>query len=76
MGWKNTKSLGDVCLDENGNVHHTVSDDGYRTLYPYKAHMVQTGFGEWRQDGWDNCSGCYKPAYLARLMREDKAKWA
>ena len=75
MAWVNTKSLGEVCLDEKGNVHHTVSGDGQRTLYPYRAHMVRTIIG-WRQDGWDNCSDCYKPSYLARLMREGKAKWA
>ena len=75
MGWKNTKPLGDVCLDENGNVHHTVSDDGYRTLYPYRANMTFNG-REWKQDGWNNCAGYYKPAYLARLMRENKAMWA
>lgn len=76
-GWVTTKSLGDVYVNEYGNVVRAVSADGQRPLYPYRAHMVQKGFGaSWKQDGWDNCSGSYKPAYLARLMREGKAKWA
>ena len=76
-GWITTKSLGDVYVNEYGNVVRAVSDDGQRPLYPYRAHMVRKGFGtDWDQDGWDNCSGDYKPAYLARLIREGKAKWA
>lgn len=66
-GWNNTKSLGDVYLDENGYVMRAKSVDGYRALYPYRAS---------KDGGWDYCSGCYKPAYFAKLMREGKAKWA
>ena len=78
MGWKFSKALGyDVFIDDKGKVVRTISDDGQKTLYPYRAHMVQKGFGtSWQQDGWDNCSGYYTPSYLAKLMREDKAMWA
>lgn len=73
--WIETKALGDVYVNEYGNVVRAVTDDGQRPLYPYRAHMVRN-IGGWKQDGWDNCSGDYKPSYLARLMREGKAKWA
>ena len=75
-GWNNTKSLGDVYLDADGCVIRTTSDDGSQTLYPYRLRIVQNGFGQFKTDGWDNCSGYYKPAYLAKLMRDGKAKWA
>ena len=74
-GWIETRCLGDVYTNEYGCVVRTTSGDGNRALYPYRANMVFNG-REWRQDGWNNCSGCYKPAYLARLMREGKAEWA
>ena len=75
--WKETKSLGSVCVNENGNVVYATDGEGlsYRTVYPYRAHMVYNGW-EWRQDGWDNCSGRYSPSYLAKLMRDGKAMWA
>ena len=75
-GWSETKSLGDVYLDEYGKVVRTTSEDGSRALYPYRLRMVRDGFGGWKSDGWDNCSGDYKPAYLAKLIRDGKAKWA
>ena len=74
-GWITTKALGDVYVNEYYNVVRAVTDDGQRPLYPYRANMVRTTNG-WKQDGWNNCSGNYKPSYLARLMREGKAKWA
>jgi len=72
-GWIYTKSLGDVYTDEYGKVIKSMSDG--RSIYPYRLRMVRDGFGGWKSDGWDNCSGCYTVKYLARLMREDKAKW-
>lgn len=77
-GWKNTKSLGDVYLNDEGKVERATMGEGltYQPVYPYRLRMVQNGFGEWKSDGWDNCSGCYTPSYLAHLMREGKAKWA
>ena len=74
-GWISTKCLGDVYVNEYGNVVRATTDDGTRTLYPYRLRMVFTG-QKWKSDGWDNCSGVYKPAYLARLMNEGKAKWS
>ena len=74
-GWITTKALGDVYVNEHYNVVRSVTEDGQRPLYPYRAHMVRTANG-WKQDEWDNCSGNYKPSYLARLIREGKAKWA
>lgn len=73
-GWIETKSLGEVYTDEYSKVIKSISDG--RAIYPYRLRMVRNGFGGWKSDGWDNCSGCYTVKYLARLMREDKAKWA
>ena len=73
--WITTKALGDVYVNEYGNVVRAISFDGYKTLYPYRLRMIHNGL-KWKSDGWDNCSGQYKPAYLARLIREGKAKWA
>ena len=67
--WVTTRCLGDVAVDGYGKVVFAVhgSDTNCRRVYPYRAS---------KYGGWDNCSGYYKPAYLARLMREGKAKWA
>ena len=62
-GWIETKELGEMFLDENGKV---VRASGWRTFYPYRKV----------KDGWDICSGKYNPYYLAKLMKEGKAKWA
>jgi hypothetical protein len=77
-GWKNTRCLGEVYVNDDDRVVFTTFGEGvkYHRVEPYRLRMVPDGFGGWRSDGWDNCSGWYKPAYLARLMREDKAKWA
>ena len=72
-GWYETKSLGEVYTDEYGKVIKSMSDG--RSIYPYRLRMVRDGFGGWKSDGWDNCSGCYTVKYLTRLMREGKAKW-
>jgi len=62
-GWKNTKALGEVFVDENGKVVRSVRNGV--TVYPYRKV----------KDGWNNCSGEYTVAYLSKLMDEDKAKW-
>lgn len=62
-GWKSTKALGEVFVDENGKVVRSVRNGV--TVYPYRK----------AKDGWNNCSGEYTVAYLAKLMSEDKAKW-
>lgn len=64
-GWITTECLGDVYVDEYRKVIRSVMDG--RTIYPYRAS---------KSGGWDNCSGSYIPAYLAKLMNEGKAKWA
>ena len=63
--------------DDNGRVTHITTGEGinYRALYPYRANMIRNGFGGWKQDGWNNVSGCYKPAYLARLEHEGMIIW-
>ena len=70
-GWYETKSLGEVYTDEYSKVIKSISDG--RAIYPYRLRMVRDGFGGWKSDGWDNCSGQYTVKYLARLMREGKA---
>ena len=72
--WNYSSEFGSVYIDKNGNVERSTANN--HTVYPYRARMVRNGFGEWKQDGWDICNGCYKPSYLARLMREGKAKWS
>ena len=72
--WNNTK-IGCVYLDGNGCVCRRVSEDGTRTLYPYRAHKVYNSARGWIQDGWDNCSGQYTPAYFARMLRDGNADW-
>ena len=69
ISWISTKSLGDVAVDGYGCVVYSTMGEGtnYRTVHPYRAS---------KYGGWDNCSGRYKPAYLARLMREGKAMWS
>ena len=62
-GWFETKSLGEVYIDEYGKVIR--SKQNGTTVYPYRL----------KKDGWDNCSGDYNVKYLARLMHEGKAKW-
>lgn len=67
-GWKLTKSLGMVYVDDNGCVVRTMTTDGWKPLFPYK----------WSEKNgcWTECSGEYKPAYLARKMEKGTAKWA
>ena len=75
-GWKNTKALGEVFVDENGKVCSAVRNGV--TVYPYRLRMKRVpdvGGYRWVSDGWDNCSGAYTVAYLSKLMNEDKAKW-
>lgn len=62
-GWYYTKALGDVFVDEYNKVVRA-NHNGV-TVYPYRKV----------KDGWNECAGEYTMAYLARLMREGKAKW-
>ena len=64
-----TISLGTVVIDGNGHVVYSMAGEGVNrhTIYPYRASKL---------GGWDNCSGRYSSTYLARLIREGKAKWA
>lgn len=67
--WVTTRCLGTVAVDGYGKVVFAVhgSDTNCHRVYPYRAS---------KSGGWDNCSGSYIPAYLAKLMKEGKAKWA
>ena len=76
-GWYKTLLLGEVSLNEYGHVVSSVTADGL-PVYPYRLRMKRVpdvGGYRWVNDGWDNCSGEYTVSYLARLMREGKAKW-
>jgi len=74
--WYETKSLGEVYIDEYSKVV-CAKRNGVK-VYPYRLRMKRVpdvGGYRWMSDGWDNCSGEYTVSYLARLMREGKAKW-
>lgn len=62
--WYETKALGEVYIDEYSKVVRAKRNGV--TVYPYRKS---------KDGGWNNCSGCYTVKYLARLLREDKAKW-
>lgn len=66
-GWyESTKALGFVYLNEYGRVVRSERDGV--TVYPYRWDA--------KLKVWNNCSGCYTPKYLSRLMAENKAKFA
>ena len=65
-GWVKTRSLGDVVVNEYGNVVRTVRNG--LAVYPYRWSA--------KLNCWNECSGEYKPAYLAKLIRDDKAIWS
>ena len=55
----------DVAVNsENHTVHHAVSKDGQRTLYPYESC---------KDGGLDNCSGCYTADQFRRKMKNGTA---
>ena len=47
--------------DQDGTVHHAVSDDGQRTLFPYEQSIY---------DGLDLCSGWYTVNQFRRRMKK------
>ena len=63
-GWNKT-AAGEVYLNEFGRVVRSTANQ--KTVYPYR----------WRNKlgVWTCVSGEYKPAYLAKLIRENQVRW-
>lgn len=58
--WKKIQGYDVAVSDDTGKVHHAVSKDGQRTLYPYKPNR--------KENELDNCCDEYSPEQWSRKL--------